>query len=877
MSNNRRFLIFIVSACLAVTLHLPVRSQESNPLGLALQAQQLYSVGKLAASATTWRQAGAAYQEQGDRLGATKSLINQGQVLQDLGLYPKACKVLLSALEIKNPDCSIKQIDRLIERFKAENNISTVYGIGLRSLGSVLRGRGRLAQSRQLLKLSESSITNSPELGTTLLALGNTEQALANQTRDRLSYDEITEIIDRQDPTIALKPYLKAFLAYEQTAADARTIPLTKIQAQLNYLKLLVEIEDWWQTQTTRRISTWQRYSETSSIEAATEFSSQLRFKLDNTRERLLEAIDRNWSKITPSHQSIYGQINYARSLTKLGRVEKAKSILDTALKSAKAIGDILGESYALGYLGQYHGQQGKLDKAIALTNRGLILAQEQNLSGDAREVTYLWQSQLGQLLEQQQNISGAIAAYTSAFNTLQSLRTDLNVNNQVVQFDFRQEVKPVYLHLANLLLKENSPQAVKSLDLATSTKTDSNLELARQVIESLQLAELDNFFQDPCLETADTTVTIDRLDPQAAVVYPIILSDRLEVILSLPNHPLQKFTNTVSETTVNKTVDLLYDSLYNPSINNSAVNIFSTTPLDPTEVTENMETLLPALQQAYSWLIEPLIPELTTNQIKTLVFVLNGRLQNIPISALYDGQKYLLEQYEVALAPSLQLLELQPVPRNKVKILLAGLSQQVEVRGKIFPALSNVPQEIKQIQAIFPQSSQLLNQSFTRETIEEQIQQDFSVIHLATHGIFSSDPNQTFLVTGDRQIIDINTLDTLLGKSDTTPELIVLSACDTAIGDERAVLGLAGVAVRSGANSTIASLWSVSDNSTTQLMSQFYREFQNPNTTKANALRTAQLSLIDSLRTNPQASKLGALPPHPYSWAPYVLVGNWQ
>ncbi|MEN9566577.1 MAG: hypothetical protein RLZZ69_1773, partial [Cyanobacteriota bacterium] len=112
--------------------------------------------------------------------------------------------------------------------------------------------------------------------------------------------------------------------------------------------------------------------------------------------------------------------------------------------------------------------------------------------------------------------------------------------------------------------------------------------------------------------------------------------------------------------------------------------------------------------------------------------------------------------------------------------------------------------------------------------------------------------------------------------SSNKRPELIVLSACNTATGDERAVLGLAGVAVRSG-SSTVASLWSVEDDSTSKLMSQFYRQLSNSATKKVNALQKAQLSLVKSLRANPPLPELKQLPPHPYYWASYVLVGNWQ
>jgi CHAT domain-containing protein len=892
-----RVLIFLLSAGLALTLGFSVKSQ-TTALTLALEAQQLYKVGNLNQAAIIWQEAASTFATEGDVQGRTKSLINQSQVLQDLGQYPRACDALLAAFDLENSDCTqIEQLDRFIQQFtdrnSHKNSITTVEGIGLRSLGNILLHQGKLGRSQKLLDLSVTATKGSPELSQSLLALGNIHQALGNQTRDRWSYDQITEVIDRQLPENAIEPYLPAVKAYEAVdltkseeapsfhggvSLTPSALPITQVQAQLNYLALLIETESWWQQQTNRRKQSWQRLHQTSLIEAADNFSALLTARLSDRRIPLQTKIADSLAQLPPSHQGIYAHINYAKSLTTLGQREKVESILQTARQQAKTIGDRRGLSYALGYLGQYYGQTGQLSQGITLTNQALAISE--NLAGDAREISYLWQSQLGQLLEQEGIVDGAIAAYTSAFNNLQSLRTDLNANNQVIQFNFRQEVKPVYLRLANLLLDHNNLQAAKSLTALDTFATVSNnnqLELARQVIESLQLAELDNFFQDPCSKTADVTVTIDDLDPQAAVIYPIVLGDRLEVILSMAGKPLQRFTTNVAADTINRTLDSVYDSLYNQSIDNSAVNIFSTTPLNPREVTENTEALLSSLKQIYGWLIEPLEAELTSKQIKTLVFVPNGKLQNLPLAALYDGKQYLLEKYSVALVPSLQLLNPKPSPRTKLKVLAAGLSQQVEIKGEIFPALVNVPQELKQIEQIFPESYRLLNQDFTVKNIKQQLEKGYPVVHLATHGLFSSDPQQTFIVTGDRQIINLDALSKILGSNSTSrPELIVLSACDTATGDDRAVLGLAGVAVRSG-SSTIASLWSVDDISTSKLMTKFYRELENPDNKKVDALRAAQLSLIESLRANPTVPELPQLPPHPYYWSSYVLVGNWQ
>jgi CHAT domain-containing protein len=160
------------------------------------------------------------------------------------------------------------------------------------------------------------------------------------------------------------------------------------------------------------------------------------------------------------------------------------------------------------------------------------------------------------------------------------------------------------------------------------------------------------------------------------------------------------------------------------------------------------------------------------------------------------------------------------------------------------------------------------LNGEFTRDRLQAAIAANqFSGIHLATHAQFSSKAENTFLLTYNERV-NVKNLDQLLRESDrprSNPiELLILSACQTAAGDKRATLGLAGLAVRSGARSTLATLWSVQDQSTAELMTYFYKALQ-PGVSKAQALRQAQLKLLNS----PQYQ-------NPYFWAPFVLVGNW-
>jgi CHAT domain-containing protein len=233
-------------------------------------------------------------------------------------------------------------------------------------------------------------------------------------------------------------------------------------------------------------------------------------------------------------------------------------------------------------------------------------------------------------------------------------------------------------------------------------------------------------------------------------------------------------------------------------------------------------------------------------------------------MAVLHNGKEYLIEKYGISVTPGLELLEPQPLERARIEVLKAGLSEARQG----FAALPYVANEIAQIQAQVP-GKVLLNQQFTKTTLQNAIDKvSFPVVHLATHGQFSSKAEDTFILAWDGRI-NVRELNNLLQTRDlrrTPIELLVLSACETAEGDNRAALGIAGVALRAGARSTLATLWVVDDEGTAALMSRFYQELTNAKVTKAEALRRAQLSILQNPKYRQQ----------PYYWAPYILVGNW-
>jgi len=738
---------------------------------LNIQGSLLLSQGQAEEALDVWQQANTFYEKLKDTTGVTQTLLNQTQAMRMMGFYRRA-KVTL------------EKVNKILEN----QPDSPLKIAALVNLGDTLRVSGDLKTSQEVLqqslKLAEK--LNSPsDITMALLSLGNTARS-AQQSNQALNY------------------YQKAIT----TSPPAST---TKLQAELNKLRLLIE---------------------TDKYKDAEAFIPQIQSQLEN---------------LTPNRTSIYARVNFVQSLMKLRsrnlRTETQENtsintstpqlvkILAIAVQQAKAIGDNRTESYALGYLGELYEKNQQYDEAKKLTEKALeLLVQIPN----AADIAYRWQWQLGRLLKTEDKLDEAIIAYSEAVKNLGSIRNDLVASNLDVQFSFRESVEPVYREFVSLLLTPKLTKGEKEVE-------QKNLKKAREVIESLQLAELDNYFREACLTAHPEQ--IDQIDPQAAVIYPILLSDRLEVVVSIPKQPLHHYPTIIPQSDAEKIFDKMLKSMRRTSLGNERLQI---------------------AKQVYDLIIKPTESDFANNNIKTLVFVLDGALKNIPIAALYDGKQYLMEKYSLALTPGLQLLAPHPLEKQRLKLLVGGLSESRQG----FVSLPGVEAEIKEIKSEI--SSQVLfNQSFTSQKLQKQIDNaSYPIVHLATHGQFSSNPENTFVLTWDNRI-DVKELGELLKSREQDNripiELLVLSACQTADGDKRAALGLAGVAVKSGARSTLASLWPVDDQSTSLFMAQFYSELTKSTVTKAEALRRAQIALIKQ----PEFQ-------HPYYWAPFVMVGNW-
>ncbi|MGB8168524.1 MAG: CHAT domain-containing protein [Chthoniobacteraceae bacterium] len=513
----------------------------------------------------------------------------------------------------------------------------------------------------------------------------------------------------------------------------------------------------------------------------------------------------------------------------------RALRLHQDAARVAEKIDDQRSLAYALGYQGALYEFEKRNADALALTRRAVFAAQQAR-SPDA---LYRWQWQSGRLLAKQNERDQAIESYRRAVTTLQSIRNDVSVRygNRNARSSFRDAVGAIYFELADLLLQRADA-------IANGEQVQALLREARDTAELLKAAELEDYFQDDCVNLLKSkTKKVESISPTAAIIYIIALPTRTELLVSLPSGRFERFKVEVSDETLTETVRRFRLNLED----------------------RTTESFFEQAQQLYGWLIKPLEPLMANGQLDTMVFVPDGALRTIPMSALHDGEKFLIEKYAVAVTPGLQLMEASPVAKVQARLMISGLSE--ERAG--FPALVNVPQEVAQIEKLYGRSDALMNKAFRREALAGRLASEpFTIVHIASHGHFDQDVRKSFVLTFDKNL----TLDDLeryirpAQLRDQPIELLTLSACQTAAGDDRAALGLAGVAVKAGARSAFATLWFVNDAASTQLVSDFYTELTtHPEHSKAQALQVAQKKLLTQARYA-----------HPCYWAPYLVIGNW-
>ena len=571
----------------------------------------------------------------------------------------------------------------------------------------------------------------------------------------------------------------------------------------------------------------------------------------------------------------------------------EAARILADQIKDARL------RAEALDQLAQLYEDQQRNADALHLSEQGVMVLQ----TIDAHDLSINLEWRRGRMLRKLGKPDLAIAAYQRAVDHIEAIRQDIPVEYQDGRSSFRETLEPVYLGLADLLLQQSATLGGKE-QLA-------QLRRARNTVELIKQTELEDFLGDRCtIDSIRVSIRSGMTDvPIAfgtAVLYPIILPDRLELLLE---------TSTGMER--------------------------RTAPIPAAELRRNVLSFAAALRsnkpyealakQLYGSLLQPMDGVLQRERIDTLVVVPDGILRILPFSALHDGRRFAIQKYAIAVAPGLSMTNTQTgkdggrvlktllagmsepgavvekLPESMVELLLesdnasvdeapqpsaraiftrtlkmraassansasassdtAADKQQRNQRLKKILALSGVKEEIELLGKL-GQSRILLNQDFSRQAFSEQVKTgDYRIIHIASHGVFGGTADTTFIMAHD-ELITIDKLQDFLrstGPREQAIELLTLSACETAEGDDRAPLGLSGAALKARAKSALGSLWPVSDDATKLLMGEFYKYMAQPGMGKAKALQRAQWQMIENKTLQ-----------HPFFWAPFVMIGSW-
>jgi len=489
------------------------------------------------------------------------------------------------------------------------------------------------------------------------------------------------------------------------------------------------------------------------------------------------------------------------------------------ALALSHADDDYL-HSQIYGYQAQLYQQQRRIDDAIKLSRYAILIGQSYP------ELLMLWEWQLGKLLKIK-DPELALQAYRRAINHLEHIRSDISIRYKAGHSSFRQTMEPLYLELADLLLSTPAKNPAQEQIL---------LKEVQQTIEAFKTAELQDYFKDSCAVTQQPIIDLGDKLPRTAIIYPIIFPDRLEILLGLGNQ-FKHYSIAVTKKHLHKILTAAVKRL-RPTADGRHLTKFS----------------YQELRQLHQWLIEPLEADLVQGKIHTLVYVPDGRLRTLPISTLWNGHSFLIERYAIATVSGLSLLDPNPLPRDKIATLLAGISkpgrgsvqalptymkkallgiQEQSAAKNINPSsttslntnrankiilthkatekiqdslsLPGVEQELQALSTTL-NTKALHNKDFKLEHFARQLNQGARIVHIASHGLFTGDPKKSFIMTHDR-LMDMNMLEELFKSeafSDAPVELLTLSACQTAEGNDRAPLGLAGIALKSG----VRSIW---------------------------------------------------------------------
>ena len=370
------------------------------------------------------------------------------------------------------------------------------------------------------------------------------------------------------------------------------------------------------------------------------------------------------------------------------------------------------------------------------------------------------------------------------------------------------------------------------------------------------------------------------NLQQDAVLLYPLILENRLELVLVTPYSPPIRRTVNVTSKELNQTIVDFRSALQNPR----------------TDATK------PA-QKLYDWLIKPIEKDLNTANTKTIIYAPDGQLRYIPLAALHNGKQWLTQRYRINNITAASLTDLNTKPQRELSVLAgayttSGKKYNFAIGDEQFnfAGLPYAEMEVSKLAETISETTQLRDDGFSFKITKPKMD-DYAIVHFATHAAFlKGQPEKSFILFGNGDRISLIDIKKGAFGSLTNVDLFVLLACETGVGGNfgtgAEILGFGYLMQTAGARAALASLWKVNDSGTQALMNTFYATLANNTVTKAEALRQAQIALITGNYKTVAGSRgqmvaieqriRQGLPndvannlSHPYYWASFILIGN--
>jgi CHAT domain-containing protein/Tfp pilus assembly protein PilF len=865
------------------------------------------SLGQYPKALEYYQQALATIKEVGDRTGEASILNNIGLVYDNLGQYPKALEYYQQALAIR------KEVGDRTGEGGTLNNIGLVYD----SLGQYPKA---LEYYQQALAISKEVGNRSGE-GIILNNIGLVYKELGQYPKALEYYQQSLaiskEVSDRPGEGVTLNniggvyallgQYPKALEYYQQALATIKEVgDRTGEGGTLNNIGLV--------------------YDHLGQYPKALEYYQQALATIKEVGDRTGEGGTLNNIGLVYDH---------------LGQYPKALEYYQQALAIRKEVGDRSGEGTTLNNIGEVYRSLGQYPKALEYYQQALAISKE--VGDRAGEGATL--NNIGYLLQAQKQPQLAIVFFKQSVSTYEEIRLQLRVLPKEQQQSYTKTVESTYRRLASLLLKQDRViEAQQVLDLLKLQELENYLRNVRgsdkpliilhpeeEILQKyneiqktaislgIELSELrkipessrtpqqqeriaklvklqaelnqqfNQFSDRPDVvallkqlspNTLKQTVDLADLDKlrgdlkkvQAVMLYPLVLDDRLELVITTPDSPPLRRVVNVKREDLNRVITEFRQALQNP--------------------TRDAKT--PG-KQLYDWLIKPIEADLKQAKAKTIIYAPDSQLRYIPLSALYDGNQWLVQRYGVNNITAKSLTDFTHKPQPELRVLAAAFASgnytvNIDNNSYTFKGLKFAGREVENLEKLISNTKKLIDTAFTLDATTTKMN-EYTIVHLATHATFvPGDATQSFIVFGNGDTANLKDIGSWTLNN---VDLVVLSACETGIGGKlgngEEILGLGYQFQNRGAKATIASLWSVDDGGTQALMDAFYAGLKKGDFSKTEALRQAQMALITN-NYSAVGGKRGAIAvtgnstspkqvpsnlEHPYYWAPFILIGN--